>query len=153
MSRVIPVERLWELYDYNPLNGQIISKKLGRPLKPRVDRAGYKTVNIVHNGKCRNTRHSRLVYAWCTGAWPTKELDHKDRNRSNDRFHNLRTVTRRENIHNSSRFKGGCTYNKETGRYRARIQIQGNNKYLGAFDTKAEAQQAYQDALNTLEAP
>ena len=153
MSTLIPVERLWKLYDYNPLTGQLISRRLGRPLKPRLDHSGYKTVNIIHNGKNRSFKHSRVVYAWCTGAWPIQELDHEDRNRANDRFHNLRPTTRRKNIHNSSRFKGGCAYDKAIGLYRARIQIQGKRKYLGAFATEAEAQQAYKDALNALEAP
>lgn len=153
MSTLIPVERLWKLYDYNPLTGQLISRRLGRPLKASPDHAGYKIVRIIHDGKAIHCKHARIVYAWCTGAWPIQELDHEDRNRANDRFHNLRPTTRRKNIHNSSRFKGGCAYDKGTGRYLARIQIQGKRKYLGAFATQAEAQQAYKDALKALEAP
>ena len=150
MSTLVPVERLWELYDYSPFTGALISRRLNRELKPRLDRNGYRTVNIIHNGKPRNYMQAIVIYAWCTGAWPTFELDHDDRNRSNNRFHNLLPSTRRKNVHNSSRFKGGCAYDKGTGRYLARIQVQGKRKYLGTFPSKAEAQAAYQTALNAL---
>ena len=153
MSTLVPVERLWELYDYSPFTGALISRRLNRDLKPNLDINGYRTVRIIHNGATRSYRQAIVIYAWCTGAWPTSELDHRDWNRSKNRFHNLRTCTRRENVHNSSLFKGGYAYDTFTGRYVARIQVEGKRRYLGRFSSKAEAQQAYKDALMELEGP
>jgi len=42
---------------------------------------------------------SRLAWFYMTGEWPT-EIDHIDRNRANDRWTNLREVSRSENLKN-----------------------------------------------------
>ena len=58
---------------------------------------GYKVV--VFNGKLYLS--SRLAWFYMTREWPN-EIDHIDRNPSNDRWINLRDVTHSENCKNRS---------------------------------------------------
>ena len=86
--------------------------------------------------------------AWLTGAWPTTDVDHIDRDTTNNRAWNLRLVTRRENTQNRGTFKGGATQYR--GRWKARIRVDGKQLHLGTFDTQQEAVEAYQRALTQL---
>lgn len=148
ISQSIPVERLWELYDYNPLTGKLWSKKMQRYM-PGIKRRDMDHVVISYGGKAIGTNYGRVVYAWCTGAWPVNQIDHINRNWSDNRLSNLRDLSPRENVQNRGDFKG-CHLN-ESGNWKSIIQISpGNKKYLGTFSSKAEAQAAYQTALKGL---
>lgn len=150
VEQYFPVERLWELYDYNPLTGLLISKRTGKSLSRKERKRGhsYGRVNFRINGACYAKSMQAVVWAWCTGAWPPAGLtvDHLDRNRTNNRIHNLRLATNREQAQNQSRFTGGARL-RESGRYQARIWVDGKHRHLGDFATKAEAQQAYIKAM------
>jgi len=76
-------------------------------------------------------------------------VDHIDRDRTNNRIHNLRLATARQQAQNTKKFQGGAKLDK-SGRYQARAWIDGKFKHLGMFDTKAEAQDAYASALERL---
>lgn len=74
------------------------------------------------------------------------EIDHKDRNRDNNKIDNLRLSTRAQNVHHSTakgktRMKGVKLH--KTGRFEARIFEDGKYKYIGIFDTEEEAKAAY----------
>lgn len=43
---------------------------------------------------------SRLAWLYMTGEWPQHEVDHINRNRSDDRWCNLREATRSQNCYN-----------------------------------------------------
>jgi hypothetical protein len=75
--------------------------------------------------------------------------DHINHNRLDNRCSNLRTATPRQNSQNtrkhkqtSSRFKG-VTWHKENCKWKAAIGINGENRYLGCFDSEEEAAEAY----------
>ena len=148
VSQSIPVERLWELYDYNPLTGQLHSKWTKRSLKG-VERRGHKSVEIMYQGKKITTNYGRAVFAWCVGAWPVNQVDHINRDHKDNRFWNLRDVSNRENAQNRKAYNGGAS-KKRYGKYKSQISIGNENIYLGTFSSKAEAQAAYQTALNAL---
>ena len=154
MSRVIPVERLWELYDYNPLAGTLISKRTGRPVKGIPNSAGYHRINIWFNDGTGNRPIQRgyhqVVYAWNVGHWAIHQLDHINRNKADNRIQNLRDVTSRQNNINKKAFNGGATWNKEHKHWRAQVRLKGSQKCLGRFRTKEEAQAAYAAALSEL---
>ena len=103
--------------------------------------------NRFHRG------YGRTIHAWLTGAWSDRFVDHEDRNPFNNKLTNLRELTPRQNSHNSKTFKGGAYQHKSNGRWYARIWIDRKFHSLGGHATQAEAQQAYKDALNALEAP
>jgi hypothetical protein len=153
MKSLIPVERLWELYEYNPLTGTLISKRRGKPLSTKERKRGdlYGRINFRVDGRIRAYSTQAVVWAWCTGTWPPDgfTVDHIDRIRTNNRFHNLRLATPREQAHNQEKFKGGVS-KLPSGRYRARIHANQKLHHLGAFNTKEEAQSAYAAALTAL---
>jgi len=94
---------------------------------------------------------SRLAWFYMKGKWPQRDIDHKNRNPSDDSWSNLRQATRQQNNHNRSRavnntsgHKGVC-FDKSRGTWQARIQI-GKFMNLGRFKTKEAAAEAYHRA-------
>jgi len=93
-----------------------------------------------------------LAFLWMTGRWPTNEIDHKNRNRSDDRWENLRPATCSQNhgntIHNRNNNLGikGVCYEAKRGKFKAYIQIDGRSVNLGRFDTAQQAQATYEVA-------
>jgi hypothetical protein len=108
-------------------------------------KGGYYCVTI---NKRRYGAH-RLVWLLTTGKWPTNEIDHIDRNPSNNRIENLRECDRGQNCQNLSKRGGTATgltgvhIERRTGRFYAAIQINKKQKRLGTFTTKEEAHDAY----------
>lgn len=88
-------------------------------------------------------RRGRLAWFYVTGWWPI-EIDHKDCDRLNDRWENLRESTRAENQQNTRRYKNNKTGFKgvfidlASGKFRAQIQKDHRRIDLGRFDS-AEA--------------
>ena len=94
----------------------------------------------------------RGAWLYMTGAWPANEIDHRDRNRSNNRWSNLREATRQQNAangpvmpHNKIGLKG-VSLCKATGRYRADITVSKRRFNLGRHDTPEAAHEAYRRA-------
>jgi DUF971 family protein len=87
-----------------------------------------------------------------TGEWPKMLVDHKDGNRRNNRWDNLREATPTQNMVNSKTrvtnklgVKGVRLH--ETGKYQVRLGI-GNMRYkhIGLYATIEEARAAYKEA-------
>lgn len=90
----------------------------------------------------------RLAWLWMTGEWPALQVDHKDTDRRNNRWSNLRLATRTENQwnanvrgDNTSGYKG-VSRPKGRTKWQAHITLGGRRKYLGTFDTAEDANQA-----------
>lgn len=87
----------------------------------------------------------RLAVLHVTGQWPLGEVDHIDGNPQNNRWENLRVVSRAENRRNAARRKdnpsGVTGVAKVIGshKWRACIRYQGKLVLLGRFDTFAAA--------------
>lgn len=73
-------------------------------------------------------------------------LDHANRDKLDNRKENLRTATKRQNMYNrgssnnTSGFRGVV---KVKNRWQAQISIERKNRYLGLFEHRADAAQAY----------
>lgn len=88
-------------------------------------------------------KSSRLAFLFMTGAIP-KDIDHIDRDRTNDSWINLRQVSRSENNINRSIQK-----NNKTGvsgvhvvggeKYYAKIMINGKHEHLGCYNLLYDA--------------
>ena len=76
------------------------------------------------------------------------EIDHIDRNRSNNKISNLRYVTKSKNQHNRNNTKGYCL-DKENNKFLSPISLNNKSIHLGYFDTEEEAKQAYLEAKKT----
>jgi len=70
------------------------------------------------------------------------QVDHIDRNKSNNKLENLRIVNNSQNMCNRE-CKG---YSKCNNKFQSEIQINKKKIYLGKFDTEDEARQAYLEA-------
>lgn len=85
----------------------------------------------------------RLAWLYMTGEWPTDEIDHRDRDPSNNRWSNLREATHKQNlsnqgIHSNNRL-GIRGVEKHGKRFRAYLGVEGKKVILGWFDTAEEA--------------
>ena len=94
----------------------------------------------------------RAAFAIQTGAWPERLIDHRNGNKADNRWDNLREATDSQNQANTGPQKNnpvglkGITFDKQTGRWRASIQIDGTRRCLGRYDTKELAKIAYDTA-------
>lgn len=98
----------------------------------------------------------RLAWLYVYGDLPDCDIDHKDRDRSNNRIGNLRVATRSENLGNSALNSRNTTgykgvmYLKNKGKYVANIFHKGMNYRLGTFTDPADAHRAYCGAADLL---
>ncbi len=132
-------------------NGRFSGKEAGGPhYYPERDAIRW-TIKIDKQG----IRRHAIVWAIHNGYW-AKEIDHKNRDPSDDRIENLRECTNSQNNANQRRrsdnksgFKGAYWCNRGK-RWCAMISFNGKNKYLGGFDTPEEAHLAYVKAAREL---
>ena len=129
-----PAAELWEMFDYKPLTGELVRRKTGRLINGATDAKGYKRALV--NG--RLTYNHRIIWAWVTGAWPA-EVDHIDRNKSNNSWGNLRCVTRSQNMHNVPKPWIESRTTKKGVRYRVRASIKNQRVTVGTYDSWEEA--------------
>lgn len=98
-------------------------------------------------------RSMRYMHRELLGALPGQEVDHKDRDRLNNRRDNLRFCSRSQNNANSgkrrnavsSRFKG-VTWESRRKHWVAQIQVRGKHFFLGSFASEKRAAAAYATA-------
>ncbi len=97
-----------------------------------------------------------LAVLYVEGHWPNNDVDHKDRNRSNNAFSNLRSASRSQNLANTglrscntSGFKG-VSFHKGAGRWMAYINKDSKRIYLGLFDSPTEAASKYRKVAREL---
>ena len=108
----------------------------------------YRRIKI----KGRSYLAHRLAWLWMTGKWPKNDIDHIDRNRTDNSWRNLREATRSQNkinvgthINNTSGHQG-VIWHKRDKKWYARITINYKRKSLGYYDSKKEAIIAYEKA-------
>ena len=145
-------DRARELLSYDPTSGKfrwLVTRngfvKAGSEAGG-LNAEGYRCIMI--DG--RTYRASRLAVLIVTGEWPRSFVDHRDLNRGNNSWGNLRQATPRQNSCNSPRRSHSTTGSKgvyaQKGRFRARIRVDGRLMSLGMFDRKSDAAAAYAQA-------
>lgn len=107
---------------------------------------GYLHVFITIDGIGYRLRNHRIAWILMTGDWPKYQVDHRDGDKGNNRWLNLRDSTHGQNQSNKktyakSGFKG-VTKTRENS-WRAQININGKSKGLGTFRTGEEAHAAF----------
>ena len=120
-ENILTQERLKEVLNYDPETGVFVwvvkpskSIKIGN-VAGSDHTTGYRHIAI--NRKI--IKSHRLAWLYMTGAFPPDQIDHINRIRNDNRFVNLRAVTRSENQHNSGKRKNntagykGVSYRKD----------------------------------------
>lgn len=138
---------------YDPETGEFAWMRGGSGRKSicgSVDKStGY--VRIYIHGK-RYYAH-RLAWYLHYGVWPD-ELDHRDRNRRNNRISNLRECLHSQNMKNRGLHKNNKSgipgVRLYRGKYEARIVADGKYVHLGTFYFLDDAIAARQKALKEL---
>jgi len=111
-------------------------------------KTGYRRIRAL----ARKYLAHRLAWLYMTGEWPAAEIDHRNLNRDDNRWRNLREASHAENMrntprrsHNTSGVKG-VDFHKSSQKWRARINVNGRSLSLGYFNNIGEATTAYANA-------
>jgi len=138
---------------YNPLSG--VFKWAVATSKTEINQEagyirsdGYRYIQI--NG--RQYLAHRLAWFYVYKEWPPNQIDHKDRNRSNNKLSNLRLSDHSLNAKNRTQYKNntagsvGIYYEKRLCKWRAMITVDGKTVNLGSFGDRECAIKARQKA-------
>ncbi len=130
--------------------GNVRNDQTGRILKGSFDKKGYNLVGLKLNGKRTIYKIHRLVATYfCENENKYEQVDHKDNNKINNHYKNLRWVTPSQNNRNKLKKEGtsskylGVLYHKRDKKWTSQISINYKKKHLGYFDTEEEASQAF----------
>jgi len=151
----LTAQRLRELLHYDPETGLFTrlvvtcnKVKIG-DVAGTLQGSGHIGIRVL--GKIRQAH--RLAWLYMTGEWPTGEVDHIDGVPTNNRWANLRDVTRPINMQNRRRAYAnnksgflGVDYRPNLGKWAAQIGVNGAKIYLGLFDSPESAHDAYVSA-------
>ena len=152
---MITASRLKELIEYCPNTGLMIWKKdNSNPNRIKagsfvgtVTKKGY--VNVQIDKKMYKAH--RLAWLYVYGEMPSKQIDHINGVRSDNRISNLREANNLQNSHNRRKPNNVSTTGflgvvKKKDRFQSRINVNGKRFHLGCFDTAEEAYAAYVSA-------
>ena len=150
----ITQDQLKELLRYCPASGVFVWKLTRGPravkgsIAGRINNTGYAQIGIY--GK-RHSSH-RLAYLYMTGEFPPNDIDHINGVKDDNRWCNIRAVTRTENLQNRrlprSNTSGtiGVTWHKGNKMWRALITINRKQILIGYFHIKEDAVSARKSA-------
>ena len=106
-----------------------------------VDKSGYLTSSYYYMGKQRIVRFHRIV----AHAQPGQRVDHRNRNRADNRKQNLRCCSLAENNRNRGLYStntsgvAGVSFDKQRERWVASITYNGKRLFIGRFHNKEDA--------------
>lgn len=156
-SKPLPTRTyLRECFEYDPMSG--VATWLERPIEHfetcraratwNSNRAWGKVGSKNNNGYYSTFINNepyllhRLIWKWWYGTEPLI-IDHIDRDKTNNRIVNLRSVTRHQNCHNrnmnNNNTSGYAGIDHIRGRWRARTQLNKETIHIGLYDTLNEA--------------
>ncbi len=134
-------------FSYSRRTGQFTRKlrAAGSLAGSKNHASGY--VHIKFRGRIYKAH--RMAWAFVTGRWPRRDVEHKNRIKNNNQWRNLRLANDSQNQANVGRRKdntSGCKsvhLRKDNGNWRARIQVKHKRISLGSFSTPELAHAAY----------
>ena len=143
-----PLRILDDMFCYDPVTGVFTRRCDGSSVGGKSD--GYIVLWI---GGRRHKAH-RIAWAlYYRKEVPVDiEIDHINGDRADNRLSNLRLATAMQNMwnhkpskSNSSGFKG-INFDRQTGKWRSRIEVNGRSISLGRHETKEGAVKARREA-------
>lgn len=134
-----------ETLSYNPETGifvWLVGRRAGLRAGTFRKGDGYRYINLGSNVVCAE---HRIAWLMTHGVWPTHQIDHINRNKTDNRLANLREASHSQqqmNAPRSKRNKSGCRgvwLPKSENKWRACITVAGKNHWLGTFDRYEDA--------------
>ncbi len=149
-------KRLLEVLTYEPTTGSFFWHVRPEGTKTWNTRFAGKLAGVAQaDGYLRividreSLAASHVAWFYMTGRWPTTRIDHRDLDKSNNEWGNLREATSSQNSANLPAFSTnksglkGAWWNKRKRKWESRICVQGQKIWLGLFDTPEAAAAAY----------
>lgn len=145
--------RLRALLHYDPETG-VFTWRAGRKGVARsqeeagdINARGYRRISVDRRRYMANV----LAWLYMTGGWPQGDVDHRNGVRHDNRWANLRDVSRSVNNENQKRPQRGnksgyLGVSPNRLRWSASIMVRGKKLHLGTFDTPEDAHVAYLSA-------
>lgn len=146
------------LFLYDPNTG-CVTHKINKGKVKAGSRAGSvsKTGARYLRVQGKKELEHRIIWLMVYGHLPPKEVDHINHERGDNRIDNLRCVGHPENMQNKSAYRNnsvghtGVSIDKQCGKFRAYVSVQGKPKGLGYFTSLEDACAARASALAQLE--
>jgi len=147
VKRDLTQEQLMGIFDYDHHKGQLLRRCFSKGLFIGLEVAGWDGADGYRHIEIAGISHleHRLVWVYLTGFWPTDQIDHINKNRSDNRFPNLREVDNSENQKNTTLRSNnktgimGVHVRTDNGKWSVRITNRGSRYVLGSFDDFFEA--------------
>ena len=135
-------EYLRSVFDYKPETGHLVGKE-SRGNRKAGKVVGHKCTNgylqVRLNGQ--NLSVSRVIWIMHHGTVP-EQIDHINRVRDDNRLCNLRAACQTTNARNKKVPRNntsgtkGVSFDRQSGKWKARIGVGSGRKTLGLFSTK-----------------
>lgn len=146
----LTAEYLRSILNYDQESG-VFTWKVSTSNRVKVgDAAGFQGGNgyllIMVQG--RRYKVHRLAWLYMSGEWPKLDIDHINRDRTDNRIENLRDVSRKQNLQNASKRSDntsghpGVSWHKASGKWQAKIEHNYKGIHLGLFTDIEEANAA-----------
>lgn len=104
-----------------------------------INGRGYTIIRFKYKNKIYNCYGHHIAWYLYYGEWPPREVDHKNRIRSNNKIKNLRLATRNQAQRNRGIMKNnttgiiGVTWHKRAKKYIVNIKLKNKRVHLGYF--------------------
>ncbi len=146
------IERLKEVLSFDEATGLFRwrvtgGRRIAGRIAGSIKKNGYRLIRI----DCEYCYAHRLAWFYVYGKWPSKALDHVNRDKTDNRIENLREATASQNGANSPRRRGsskfkGVHWRTDISKWSAHIMQNRKNICLGSHDTEEAAHAAYVSA-------
>ena len=142
----------WEGYSISE-EGYVYNNKLHRFVSACLDDKGYYIIHLQRNRKQYHRRiHRLLALTFIPNPENLPNVDHKNRDQSDNNLSNLRWCSQDQNMKNSSKVRlttsskyKGVTWDKESSKWRARSILNGKRISIGRFTNELDAAIAYDE--------
>lgn len=143
---MIPQRELHKLLHYHPGTGVFTWRIQSSPrakagtVAGTSEKRGHRKIRV----QGVTYKSHRLAFIYMVG-WVPPQVDHINRDPSDNRWCNLRAATVSQNaanakhrVNNTSGYRG-VTWDKSRSKWKASICVQGKQKHIGNFDCKHHA--------------
>lgn len=140
----VSYELAHKMFSYDPLDGTltrkitISSRAMAGMQIAAVNTRGYITVRFEDKPQYAH----RLIWLMQTGDWPTLDIDHINGIPGDNRWENLRHVSRSVNLQNKVT-ESGVYWAHRDKVWVACIQVNGKKMHIGQHKNKAVAEMMY----------